>query len=257
MSIAKAILSVLKSIFSCALLSVTMHYSITEVNAADNESICDRRAKDEGIPYSNTITLTANDGSSVLVKQTCPLRQSYLVVSVFDQKSNSLLQEFRIDEEDYRFFSPDTKDVNLDGYPDLMFVVSGGAANICYSIWLFDPTLRRFHNILGGNSDEDEACFANFYMDRNGYYVTNAKAGGGSWDFSFYTLTNWKLKPKFAISLKVSSDLDDKQNYKTSCRMRTLPSTGKQKTKPVRDKYLRETYCNYYDQKDSNKRSDH
>lgn len=239
-----------KHILNCAFFLLAVLCSIPEVNAEESKSICDRAAEtNEGLPYFETMTLTAKNGSSLLLKQTCPLQQSYLEVSVYDQKSKALLQEFRIDEES-DFFTPETKDVNLDGYPDLMFVVLGGDVNSCHSIWFYDPPRRRFHKVL--IPGEYDACFTDFFKDKQGYFVTGGRTSCCSWAYHFYLLRNWKLKPKFGISVGF-----DPQNEKVRCEMWPLPFVENQKSKPVRDKYLRETYCSHYDEKDGKKRNDH
>lgn len=216
--------------------AVTIYLSfMTYANAVESNTVCDMRTGENGTPYSKDITLTEKDGSALLIKQTCPLGQSYLEVNVIDQATNNSLQTFKIEEEDANLFPTKIKDVNQDGYPDLMFPVSTGNANSWHSIWFYDPGQRIFQKVL-------EEGFVDFFKDKRGYFVASGRASCCSWEYHFYVLSKWELKPKFAISV----DAPDEQNKKSRCKIWSLDSNAKKNDEQVLDKYLRENYCTHY-----------
>lgn len=209
--------------------------------AVEPNSVCDIRAGETGAPYSKNISLSAKDGSSLLIKQTCPLGQSYLEVDVFDQATNKSLQRFHVEEEDTNLFPTKTKDVNQDGYPDLMFPVSTGNANSWHSIWFYDPSQQLFRKVL-------EEGFVDFFKDNRGYFVASGRASCCSWEYHFYLLSKWKLEPQFAILVEAP----DKQDKKSRCKIWSLDTNAKKNEKPKLDKFLRKQYCTRYDNLNSN-----
>lgn len=225
-------------IFVTVLVLLFYFSFIQYANAVDQNNICDSHVMENGMPFSKDITLTAKNGSSLLIKQTCPLGQSYLEVNVFDLTSNKSLQIFNIEEEDDNLFPTIIKDVNLDGYPDLMFPVSTGNANSWHSIWFYDPSQRRFHKVL-------EEGFIDFFKDKRGYFVASGRASCCTWEYHFYIFSQWELKPKFAISVEAP----DEQNKKSRCKMWSLGTTAKKNKEQVRDSYLRDNYCTHYENK--------
>ncbi|MDO8989476.1 MAG: hypothetical protein Q7U91_07555 [Sideroxyarcus sp.] len=209
-------------------------------NAVDGNAICDMRAGENGIPYSIDITLAARDGSSLLIKQTCPLGKSYLEVNVIDQSTNMSLQTFQVEEENANLFPTKTQDVNLDGYPDLMFPVYTGNVNSWHSIWFYDPSQRLFQKVL-------EEGFVDFFKDKRGYFVASGRASCCAWEYHFYLLSKWILEPQFAILVEAP----DEQIKRSRCKIWALDESTKKNDEPRLDKYLRRNYCTHYETRSS------